>query len=101
VHHGGIGTTAEALRAGVPQLIVALAFDQFDNAARVEALGAGLGLPHRRLRPARLATSLQRLLSSSSIRAHTRAIAARLTPVPPLDSVLDAISKMASKTGKN
>src|SRR6202012_1799180 len=41
VHHGGIGTTAEALRAGVPQVIVPLAFDQFDNAARVRALGAG------------------------------------------------------------
>ena len=41
VHHGGIGTTAEALRAGVPQVIVPLAYDQFDNAARVEALAAG------------------------------------------------------------
>jgi hypothetical protein len=44
---------------------------------------------------------LQRLLSSTSIRAKTRAVAARLTPVPPLDSVLDAISEMASKTGRN
>src|SRR5262249_22764637 len=34
VHHGGIGTTAEALRAGVPQLVIPLAFDQFDNGAR-------------------------------------------------------------------
>ncbi|WP_229448010.1 glycosyltransferase [Massilia sp. CF038] len=101
VHHGGIGTTAEALRAGVPQLIVALAFDQFDNAARVEALGAGLGLPHRQLSPARLASVLQRLVSSSSIRDNTRAVAARLTPVPSLDSLLDAISDMAKKMGKN
>ncbi len=45
LHHGGIGTTSQALAAGVPQVIRPLAFDQFDNAARVERLGAG-----RRLR---------------------------------------------------
>jgi rhamnosyltransferase subunit B len=44
IHHGGIGTTAQALRAGIPQLIVPSAFDQADNGARVERLGAGLTL---------------------------------------------------------
>ena len=51
VHHGGIGTTAEALRAGTPQLVAPFAHDQFDNAARVEALGVGLALPAARLNP--------------------------------------------------
>ncbi|WP_145217222.1 nucleotide disphospho-sugar-binding domain-containing protein [Planctomycetes bacterium TBK1r] len=46
VHHGGIGTTSQALRAGVSQIIRPLAFDQFDNADRVEALGCGVCL-HR------------------------------------------------------
>jgi rhamnosyltransferase subunit B len=41
VHHGGIGTTAAALAAGIPQLIAPFAFDQFDNAARVVRLGVG------------------------------------------------------------
>lgn len=41
VHHGGIGTTAEALAAGTPQLVLPLAFDQFDNAQRVRRLGVG------------------------------------------------------------
>ena len=41
VHHGGIGTTSQALAAGIPQLIRPLAFDQFDNASRVEKLGRG------------------------------------------------------------
>ena len=40
VHHGGIGTTAQALAAGVPQLIVPFAHDQHDNAARVSGSGA-------------------------------------------------------------
>ena len=41
VHHGGIGTTAQALAAGVPQLVVPAAHDQPDNAVRVRRLGAG------------------------------------------------------------
>lgn len=43
VHHGGIGTTAKAFAAGIPQVVMPLAHDQFDNAARVERMGAGLG----------------------------------------------------------
>ena len=39
VHHGGIGTLSKALQAGLPQLIVQRAFDQFDNAARAVRLG--------------------------------------------------------------
>lgn len=41
IHHGGIGTAAQAMRAGTPQLAAPVFFDQFDNAARLEALGAG------------------------------------------------------------
>lgn len=44
VHHGGIGTTAEAIRAGVPQLVIAGRFDQPDNAVRVAQLGLGGGI---------------------------------------------------------
>ena len=71
VHHGGIGTTAEALRAGVPQVIVPLAYDQFDNAARVAALAAGasVGGGAAGARPRALAAALRRLLASDAIRA--------------------------------
>lgn len=64
VHHGGVGTTAEALHAGVAQLIVPLAFDQFDNGARVQDLGAGAMLPHARLTQERLASALGQLLAA-------------------------------------
>ena len=43
VHHGGIGTAAEALRSGTPQLITPFAWDQFDNGARIASLGARNG----------------------------------------------------------
>jgi rhamnosyltransferase subunit B len=45
VHQGGIGTTAQCLRAGRPALIVPFAHDQPDNAARVKRIGAGSSLP--------------------------------------------------------
>jgi UDP:flavonoid glycosyltransferase YjiC (YdhE family) len=44
VHHGGIGTTAQALRAGHPMLVVPFAFDQPDNAARARKLGVARSL---------------------------------------------------------
>lgn len=44
-HHGGIGTCAQALAAGVPQLVVPNAHDQFDNGARLRRLGVGDWLP--------------------------------------------------------
>src|SRR5690606_14357109 len=41
VHHGGIGTTAQGLAAGVPQLIMPMSHDQPDNADRIQRLGVG------------------------------------------------------------
>ncbi|MGP2450231.1 nucleotide disphospho-sugar-binding domain-containing protein [Pantoea stewartii subsp. indologenes] len=42
IHHGGIGTTAQLLKNGVPQLIYPCAFDQFENARALERLACGL-----------------------------------------------------------
>jgi UDP:flavonoid glycosyltransferase YjiC (YdhE family) len=41
VHHGGIGTVAQAMRAGVPQLVIPITYDQPDNGFRVRELGVG------------------------------------------------------------
>lgn len=62
VHHGGIGTTAQALRAGRPQLITPYLVDQPDNAARVVRLGVGRELPRRRWRGREIAASVRVLL---------------------------------------
>ena len=39
VHHGGIGTSAQALAAGCRQLVTPFAHDQFDNAERLRRFG--------------------------------------------------------------
>jgi rhamnosyltransferase subunit B len=95
VHHGGIGTTAEALRAGIPQLIVALAFDQFDNAHRVEALGAGLGLRKTRLTTPRL---IARLRKMPDCKAAAARCASRFIEDNAWQQMISAISKTISKT---
>jgi rhamnosyltransferase subunit B len=67
VHHGGIGTTAEALRAGIPQLIAPYAFDQFDNGRRAQKLGVAEVVLPRQMTVRRLHNRLDRLLSSSAV----------------------------------
>lgn len=62
VHHGGIGTTSQALARGVPQVVCPLAFDQFDNAMRVRRLGCGLELPMRSVTTDRLEQSVREVL---------------------------------------
>ncbi|MFZ0545589.1 MAG: glycosyltransferase [Candidatus Promineifilaceae bacterium] len=59
VHHGGSGTTAFGLRAGVPSLIVPFLFDQFYWGRRVYSLGVGpKAIPFRKLSVERLAEAL-------------------------------------------
>jgi len=48
INHGGIGTVARAIRAGVPLLVEPYGNDQFYNARQVVAIGAGAAVnPHR------------------------------------------------------
>ena len=67
VHHGGIGTSADAFRAGIPQLIVPFAYDQFDNGWRVKRLGVGDVLLAKRLSVGRMRRQLARLLAAPEV----------------------------------
>jgi rhamnosyltransferase subunit B len=78
VHHGGIGTMAEGLRAAVPQLITPFAWDQFDNAARARALGVARTLHAVWISERGLLRALDALLGTPSIRERCTAVADRL-----------------------
>jgi rhamnosyltransferase subunit B len=62
VHQGGSGTSGQALRAGRPMLVVPYGWDQPDNAARIERLGAGLHLARTNYSPDTTTKALHRLL---------------------------------------
>ena len=68
VHHGGIGTAAQALAAGIPQLVVPMAHDQPDNAARLNRLGVAEVLPARRFRAPRASAALKLAMDQSLLR---------------------------------
>jgi len=78
VHHGGVGTTAQGLRAGCPALIVPHAHDQFDNAGRVERLGLGRTLDARRYAADAAVPLLRALLDAPQVAARGREIAAAI-----------------------
>lgn len=78
VHHAGIGSVAQALRAGRPGVAIPHAFDQFNNAVRVEALGAGLTLARHHVTAERLVRVLDRALRDASIAGRARSLAARV-----------------------
>jgi len=93
VHHGGVGTTAQALAAGIPQLILPMAWDQPDNATRVERLGAG-----RWLSPnssgVRLAGALAGLMTPET-RSRCRAVAANFGSGDPFEFAAQWIEEYA------
>jgi sterol 3beta-glucosyltransferase len=75
VHHGGAGTTGEALRAGKPGVIVPFIVDQLFWGKRVAALGAGTEpIPAKKLTPARLAEAIRRVTSDSAMQQRAEAV---------------------------
>jgi rhamnosyltransferase subunit B len=75
VHHGGIGSTSEALRAGVPQLIRPTAYDQFDNSALAVKLGVARELLGKQYTAPAVAHVLKEMLVDSSLRQSSRRVA--------------------------
>ncbi len=93
VHQGGIGTTAQAMRAGRPMLVVPLAHDQFDNAERVRRLGIGEVLPHRRYGPRRAGKLLARLLAEPKYSAAGAVIGAKVAAEEGAATAASAIER--------
>ncbi|HEV3470133.1 MAG TPA: nucleotide disphospho-sugar-binding domain-containing protein [Pyrinomonadaceae bacterium] len=77
VHHGGVGTTGQALRAGRPQLVVPFSHDQFDNAMRAGRAGCARTLPRDKYDARGAERELRRLLENPSY-AERAAAAARV-----------------------
>jgi UDP:flavonoid glycosyltransferase YjiC (YdhE family) len=94
VHHGGIGTTAQALRAGVRQVIMPLAFDQHDNAARIQALGAGKTLLPKRFTRQNVAKLLSAWLADPAPVKPCRELAAKVTAEDPLPGICREIEAL-------
>jgi sterol 3beta-glucosyltransferase len=78
VHHGGAGTTAAALRAGLPSAVLSVFGDQPLWGWRIERLGVGTTLRFQALTEERLARSLDALLRDD-VRERAQALAQKLS----------------------
>ncbi len=92
VHHGGVGTTSQALAAGIPQLIRPFSHDQPDNAARVRRLGAGEWIWPAKFTEKNLRRVLDALLGDKELQARCTAWAARLRAEPSEARLLEALA---------
>ncbi|MFZ4576125.1 MAG: glycosyltransferase [Phycisphaerales bacterium] len=64
LHQCGAGTTAEAMRAGVPQVCVPFGHDQPDHAARLEGLGIAVKLGRKSITAAQIQEAFERVLDA-------------------------------------
>jgi rhamnosyltransferase subunit B len=95
VHHGGVGSSAQALQAGIPQLVVPHAYDQFDNAMRLEALGVALPV---RATPEGLEAfpdRLKQLLGDEHVAAACKRWAARVEPLAARQAIVRLVEGLA------
>jgi UDP:flavonoid glycosyltransferase YjiC (YdhE family) len=101
VHQAGIGTLAQAMRAGRPQLIVPVAFDQPDNAHRAAALGIARVVPFRSVTVRRLASELAALLGQASYAREARVAADALAKVDGAGCAAEELTACAEERSKS
>jgi sterol 3beta-glucosyltransferase len=92
VHHGGFGTTAAGLQAGLPALAIPHLMDQFYWAQRVHELGAGPAPIRRtRLDVQGLAAALEELVQKAELRAAASALGAQIRAEQGLEEAVRLI----------
>ena len=94
VHQCGIGTTAQALAAGRPQVPVPFAHDQPDNARRVCELGLGVTVPANRLSVRRLVAALHAVTADPAYLENARAFARKLNAESFPPRLLAAVAEL-------
>lgn len=97
VHHGGIGTTAQGLRAGIPHVVMPMGFDQPDNVTRLHRLGVGTWVRRRRFTGKRVAAALDRMMNDDEVRAACATWAEKFKHANPAESAAVAIEKAAAR----
>jgi UDP:flavonoid glycosyltransferase YjiC (YdhE family) len=96
VHQGGIGTTAQVLKAGRPMMVVPWAHDQPDNAARCERLGVSRTVRKDKYTSEVAARELDRLLGDATYASRAREMAERLAGEDGVKAACDELEASVS-----
>lgn len=91
IYPGGIGTMAQAIKAGIPHLVVPHAHDQPDNAFRVKRLGLGDWIYPEHYKAARVARTMRQVLASAEIRSRCAKFAAKIDSEAARERACDLI----------
>jgi rhamnosyltransferase subunit B len=100
VHQGGVGTTAQALRAGKPMLVMPYSHDQPDNARRVRRLGIAKVIQRHRYRADIAARVIGEMLAEPKYRERAAAIGAQVRAENGLLEAGDALEQLALRRGR-
>jgi UDP:flavonoid glycosyltransferase YjiC (YdhE family) len=93
VHQGGVGTCGQTMAAGKPMLVVPFAFDQPDNAARLERLGVARTIQRRKYNGRRAAAELDCLLKEPQYAKRTAEIALRVAEEDAVKAACEAVEE--------
>ena len=94
VHQGGVGTTAQCLRAGKPMLIMPYSHDQPDNARRMRRLGVGRTIQRANYKPSRVARFLRAMLANPSLSENAKAAANQIAQEHGVNTACDALETL-------
>lgn len=94
LHHGGIGTIAHTLKAGIPQVTVPMVYDQPDNSLRLRPLKVAIDLKPRQYRSRYVADRLRTLVESPDVWARCRDYADRIRNSNPLQTTCEVLERL-------
>jgi rhamnosyltransferase subunit B len=101
VHQGGVGTTAQCLRAGKPMLIMPYSHDQPDNARRMKRLGVSNTIQKAAYHPDRVAPVLRAMLEEPRFSESARVVAEQIGHEDGVKTACDALEALQARTGKS
>ena len=94
VHQGGVGTTAQCLRAGKPMLIMPYSHDQPDNARRMRRLKVARSIQRENYTPVRVARKLKAMLDEPKFQERAAQVAEQLRDEDGVRSACDALEEL-------
>jgi len=95
VCHGGSGSVLDAIRFGLPMILLPLGADQPLNAARCRDLGCAVVLRADRATGAEIAGAVGRVLTEVSYRDAARRLQAELRRLPSIDDIVPALERLS------
>jgi UDP:flavonoid glycosyltransferase YjiC (YdhE family) len=98
VHQGGVGTTAQCLRAGKPMLVMPYSHDQPDNARRMRRLHVAKVIQKKSYKPAKVAHTLRAMLDEPSFAQNANAVAHQMTREDGVRTACDALEALHARS---